>query len=95
MADRRSRPRSSIIVGAPVNHRAARTRHLDAGAVEAAVRVTAALVLRDAHPKRSRDRRGVSLVKPSYAPDLAPQRERPPELNPDRTQLRVTVGRYK
>ena len=35
----------SVIVRAPINHRAARTRHPDAVAVEAAVQVAAALVL--------------------------------------------------
>ena len=40
-----SRPRWSVIVGAPIDDRAARTRHPDAVAVEAAVQVAAALVL--------------------------------------------------
>jgi len=47
-AVRRSRPRWSIIVSAPIDHRAARTRHPDAVALDGGVEVAAALMLIDA-----------------------------------------------
>src|SRR5262249_31517817 len=46
-ADRRSRPRGSIIVRAPIDHCPPRTRHPDAVAVDRRVELAAALVLQE------------------------------------------------